>query len=1600
MNQIFKVKFNHHTGVFAVVSELMTNRKKKAEKATVVVAGLLAALTAGTALANNVEGTGNTIDPTATDVNVYGDNNTATKIKNTTIVGDSNKVEEPDDPYTVDGLTILGDRNVVKKVAVNDVPGGKFANVNIIGRNNTVGMDSPFSTVIGYNNHIESSVKNNNSGGALKDKGNQGHFILIGNEVGTAAKPVEMGLHSVAIGDNIKDHLGTGAIAIGEGTRSGYWNSIAIGKGAKTGTETPDIAFNWDPYPLAGANSIAIGNDAESQAWMSIAIGYQARADHIMGAQNSYSNMALGYRARALGAQNVAIGARAFTDDKGADNRSAGKLKLEDAYRGAAEETRIGKLWLAPVDSEMNAQYRTPYGVVSVGLTDPTGMSVFGENGTNLRLRRIQGIAPGLIAPKSTDAVTGAQMYGLSKVVDDLTKPLKVTGENNTTPVTGFDLTADKHLKLKTDSNIGLTLTAGQGTEADPHKVELKLNEDLSVGSLEVGNTAAGANKVKLSVDAEGNLTTDDGKGLKITDGTDAASVNKDAIKVADAGDTTSSEMKKDGIHTKSPTAKSDLTADSLTFADNAGANPKSVLNKEGLTLTGATGKEVGVGLNDAAEALLLKGKNILFGNAAAVDRGDHTLADGAFTDADKTLAFADGKALSLPNLPAGNAAPNGVMNLDNRRIQGLAAGKISAASTDAINGSQLFNVAQALTEQLTSSTRPMHWSGSNNGTAVTGFDVGADSSVQVVTDQNLKLDMTAAATGSTDPNKINLALNPDLSVGTLEVGNTGQADDKKVKLSVNDEGNLTTDDGKGLQVKDAATGDTTDVAKDGIKVADAAGTTVSEMKKDGIHTKKPGAQSDLTAESLTFGGDAGADPKSVLDKDGLTLTGAGGKTAGIALNDQEDALVLKGKNILFGNATAPLAQGTAGTGAHTYTELTLSNGKTLAVDAPAGNTQPNGVVNFDNRRLQGVAAGLVAADSTDAVNGSQLYGVAKGLKDDLTAQLEAAGIGENQIDPTSSANTVLGKDNTLNPKDGTPATGNTVTGKDQTITGSDNTVAGNTNTVDGTKNVVSGKGNTTTGEKNVAQGVDTTTEGDSNVVIGDRAKAVGNNNVALGTEASTVKPDGSAVNDALAFGNGAKSEADGAIALGKGAKATDPNSVAIGSGSVAGASIQLGDATANQVGVVSFGKPAENGQPAEVRLVTGLANGTVAKGSTDAVTGDQLFEATRPMTLTDGTNNMSLSGGSTVKVTTDTNLTVSVDSTAGEVNLALNPELTLQKLTLKGAGAADPGVDLVTDAAGTLTVGADNVALGTGATVTTPTALTDTTVAGVGGTVALNAADMAGNPAAGAVSVGSAGNERRLQNVAAGMISQTSTDAVNGSQLYALAKVVADIPTLRLDAEKNLNVGGTVDPTSKNATALGSNALVKGDGAVALGADSKAEGDNALALGKAAEASGTGVALGGNTQAADGNVALGFGSSAPARDDLAQGVVGVVSVGNAAAGETRILSGVADGTRPTDAVNVRQLEAYGKGINERFSKFERETRGGIAAANAIASLPQVVYAGTSSVAVGLGDYEGRQALAVGISHMTNDGEYIWRVNGAVSTDGKRSLGAGVAYVW
>ncbi|OOS25934.1 YadA-like family protein [Moraxella pluranimalium] len=119
------------------------------------------------------------------------------------------------------------------------------------------------------------------------------------------------------------------------------------------------------------------------------------------------------------------------------------------------------------------------------------------------------------------------------------------------------------------------------------------------------------------------------------------------------------------------------------------------------------------------------------------------------------------------------------------------------------------------------------------------------------------------------------------------------------------------------------------------------------------------------------------------------------------------------------------------------------------------------------------------------------------------------------------------------------------------------------------------------------------------------------------------------------------------------------------------------------------------------------------------------------------------------------------------------------------------------------------------------------------------------------------------------------------------------------------------------------------------------------------------------------------------------------------------VITNVAAGTNATDVVNVSQLQGMGNYFNQQIEDMrnhvnivEDNLEAGLAGARAIAALPQVSRPGASMLAVGLGSYADKGAIAVGFSSISDNGKLTMKVNVDANTENKFGAGVGMGWEW
>ena len=271
------------------------------------------------------------------------------------------------------------------------------------------------------------------------------------------------------------------------------------------------------------------------------------------------------------------------------------------------------------------------------------------------------------------------------------------------------------------------------------------------------------------------------------------------------------------------------------------------------------------------------------------------------------------------------------------------------------------------------------------------------------------------------------------------------------------------------------------------------------------------------------------------------------------------------------------------------------------------------------------------------------------------------------------------------------------------------------------------------------------------------------------------------------------------------------------------------------------------------------------------------------------------------------------------------------------------------------------------------------------------------------------AGN--KVTNVADGDINANSKDAVNGSQLHATNQNVANNAAT---IAKGINFGGT---TGSNNYALGSTINVKGDSNIisetvaggaqlkladeisvkTVNADTFKAGDTVM--NKDGVKVGDKVALNkdgltaGNTVVNNDGVTIAAPTESNPNNQVKLSPVGLNNGGQR-------ITNVAPGKDGTDAANVNQLIGLGTELQNNINQVGKKAYAGVAGAIAQGSIPQVTRPGATGIGVGSGYYGGQSAMAIGVSAMSDGGNWIVKGNFSANTDGHVGVGAGALYQW
>lgn len=501
-----------------------------------------------------------------------------------------------------------------------------------------------------------------------------------------------------------------------------------------------------------------------------------------------------------------------------------------------------------------------------------------------------------------------------------------------------------------------------------------------------------------------------------------------------------------------------------------------------------------------------------------------------------------------------------------------------------------------------------------------------------------------------------------------------------------------------------------------------------------------------------------------------------------------------------------------------------------------------------------------------------------------------------------------------------------------------------------GNQNTVKGKHADAFGDGNDAYGKQTQSFGDNNKVYANGSIGYGINNK-IGAQPADPNSDKATreadtnTNSAAVFGLNNAVVGNNILALGKDNKITDTsttNATVIGFGSTASA------ANATAIGTAA----------------SALANETVAIGQKANASG-QNSNAFGSQANASGTSSLAVGTGSVASG--DSAVAIGNDSTVtggSAVAIGASATSTGKWSTALGDSANAKGEKSVALSKDSYAKDDNSVALGSGTITRSATKENTATVNGI------TYSGFAGNTPVAVVSVGSDKTEtytppdhstpgrtvtitphtRQIINVSAGEISATSTDAINGSQLYMVADQVGKNKTridnirmrtsdVKVKAGDNINVEEAYDDANQVKTYTISTAKD-------IKADSYTVNNSSVQINQ------NGI------NAGDKNI-----------------------------------TNVADPKAPTDAANKRY-------VDNKVNKVDRKTRAGIAGVAAIASAPSARKDGKSMVSTGVAHHRGESAIAIKASRNSDNGHWSTNVNGAADTRGQFTVGAGVGYEW
>ncbi|EER2258595.1 YadA-like family protein [Escherichia coli] len=1202
---------------------------------------------------------------------------------------------------------------------------------------------------------------------------------------------------------------------------------------------------------------------------------------------------------------------------------------------------------------------------------------------------KITNVKDGDLTAGSTDAVNGSQLKTTNDAVAANTTNIATNTTNITNLTDAVDSLGDDSLLW---NDAAKAFSAAHGTDATSKITNVK-DGDLTAGStdavngsqLKTTNDAVTANTTNIAtnttnitnltdaVDSLGDdslLWNDAAKAFSAAHGTDATSkitnvkdgdltagstdaVNGSQLKTTNdavAANTTNIATNTTNI-TNLTDAVDSLGDDSLLWNATAGAFSAAHGTDATSKITNVKDGDLTAGSTDAVNGSQLKTTN---DNVATntTNIATNTTNITNLTDAVDSL----GDDSLLWNATAGAFSAKHGTNGTDSKITNLLAGTVSSDSTDAINGSQLYGLADSFTSYLGG-----------------GADI---SDAGVLTGPTYTI-------GGTDYNNVGDALAAINTSFSTSLGDALLWD-------------ATAKGGDGAFSAGRGKDNTASIITN---VADGA---ISSTSSDAINGSQLYDTSKYIADTL--GGDAEVNADGTITAPTYAIAGGSYSNVGDALEAIDTTL----DDALLWDATANDGNG-AFSAAH-------GKDKTASV-------------------ITNVANGAISATSSDAINGSQLYTTNKYIADALGGDAEVNADGSITAPTYTIANAEYN-----NVGDALDALDDNALLWDATA----NDGAGAYNAShDGKASII-----TNVADGNIGEGSTDAINGsqlfNTNMLIQQNSEII--NQLAGNTSETYIEDNGAGINyvrtndnglafnDASASGIGATAvgynavaSGESSVAIGQGSSSSVDTGIALGSSSVSSRVIVKGsrDTSVSEEGVV-IGYDTTDGEllgalsigdDGKYRQIINVADGSEAH---DAVTVRQLQNAIGAV-------------ATTPTKYFHANSTAEDSLAVGEDSLAMGAKTIVN-------GDAGIGIGLntlvLTDAINGIAIGsnasanhANSIAMGSGSQ-TTRGAQTDYTAYNMD----------APQNSVGEFSVGSEDGQRQITNVAAG---SADTDAVNVGQLKVTDERVAqntqsitnlnnqvtnldtrvtniengigDIVTTGSTKYFKTNTDGVdANAQGKDSVAIGSGSIAAADNSVALGTGSVANEENTISVGSSTNQRRiTNVAAGVNATDAVNVSQLKSSEAGGVRyDTKADGSIDYsnITLGGGNGGTTRI-NNVSAGVNNNDAVNYAQLKQSVQEtkqytdqrmveMDNKLSKTESKLSGGIASAMAMTGLPQAYTPGASMASIGGGTYNGESAVALGVSMVSANGRWVYKLQGSTNSQGEYSAALGAGIQW